>query len=190
MGEGAADAVDWAQGQRTTMAAFLARYTLHDSAIDQVIFSADGSAQLTVAWDPVWLERPFAQAGLPPPTMRHYALYLKFVHVLGARIDDFLPDEQPFSNGTIAGANTQLLSVTQRADLRDALELLRDTETSTGRVRREPAIPDGAYCTVVHTIFGADIVLYHTGEVIALCYDPDGQIIHLPGLTSSPGDAP
>ncbi len=179
MGEGT---MDWAPGQLTTMTAFLGTYTLHDSVIDQVSFSADGWALLTVDWDPVWLERPFAQAGLPPPTMRNYSLYLKFVHVLGARMDDFLPDEQPFADRTIAGAETQVLNETQRADLRDALELLRDSEKSTGRVRRQAAIPDGAHCTVVYTIFDAEIALYHMGEVMALCYDPDGQLIHLPGL--------
>lgn len=175
-------AVNWAHAQLTTMAAFLGTYTLHDSVIDQVSFSADGWALLTVDWDPVWLERPFAEAGLPPPSMRHYSLYLKFVHVLGARMDDFLPAGQPFSDRTIAGVETQVLNVTQRADLRDALELLRDSEKSTGRVRRQPAIPDGAHCTVVYTIFDAEIALYHTGEVMALCYDPDSQLIHLPGL--------
>jgi hypothetical protein len=169
--------LDWTQGQQTTMGAFLAFYTLHDSVIDQFIFSVDGSAWLTVGWDPVWLERPFAQAGLPPPQMTNYALYLKFPHVLGVRLDDFLPDEQPFSDSTIANADTQLLSAAQRADLRDALELLSDAEKSSDRVRREPEIPDGAHCTAVRTIFGAHIVFYHTGEIVALCYDADGQVI-------------
>ena len=176
------DELNWAQGQQTTMGAFLASYTLHDSAIEQFIFLADGSALLTVDWDPVWLERPFTQAGLPPPAMKIYSLCLKFVHVLGARLDDFLPDEQPFSDSTIANSETQLLSAAQRADLRDALELLSDTERPSGPIRHEPKIPDGAHCTVVRTIFGAHIVLYHTEEIVALCYDPDGQVCHLPSL--------
>jgi hypothetical protein len=176
------DELNWTHGQQTTMGAFLASYTLHDSVIDQFIFLEDGSALLIVDWDPVWLEWPFAQAGLPPPTMRDYSLYLKFVHVLNARIDDVAPDELPFSDGTIEDAVTQVLSAVQRADLRGALELLSDTEKSRDRVRREPEIPDGAHCTDVRTIFGAHVVLYHTAEIMALCYDPGGQVVHLPGL--------
>jgi hypothetical protein len=59
---------------------------------------------------------------------------------------------------------------------------LSDTEKSSDPVRREPGIPEGAYCTVVGTILGAHIVLYHMEEIVALCYDPDGQVVHLPGL--------
>jgi hypothetical protein len=105
-----ADELNWAQGQQATMGAFLAFYMLHDAVIDQFIFSADGSAWLTVGCDPVWLERPFAQGGLPSPGTENYSLYLKFAHVLGVRINEVALDTIPVVNGTIDAADTQLLS--------------------------------------------------------------------------------
>jgi hypothetical protein len=51
---------------------------------------------------------------------------------------------------------------------------LSATEKSGDPVRREPEISDGAYCAVVRTIFGAHTALYHTEEIVALCYDADG----------------
>jgi hypothetical protein len=82
---------DWSQGQRTTMAALLAHYTLHDSELRECAFSVDGSAILTFAWDRVWLERPFAQANLIPPTDPW--LFLNIPRVLHATLDDMATTE-------------------------------------------------------------------------------------------------
>jgi hypothetical protein len=128
------------------------------------------------------LERPFTLASLPHPGTKNYSLYLKFAHVLGVRIDDVALDSIPVVNGTIGDAKTYLLSATQRAHLRDALESLSDTENPSDPIRRDPAIPEGAHCTVIGTILGAQFVLYHTESIVALCYDPNGQVVHLPGL--------
>jgi hypothetical protein len=161
------------------MAAFLAHYTLHDAQVRECAFSVDGSAVLTFAWDRVWLEAPFTQAGLPSP--EEPWLFLQFPQVLLATIDDTVSD-RAYENGTVARGDSALLSLEQRERLRAAFTLLHSMQPGNS-ANSEPDIPEGIQCTTVETIFGRRITLYHKQEVVVLCQEAaDGRLIPVPGL--------
>jgi hypothetical protein len=160
------------------MTAFLSRYSLHDAQARACAFRVDGSAVLTFAWDRVWLETPFAQAGLP--ALEEPWLFLRFPQVLLATLDDTGSDHT-YENGTVARGDSEQLSLEQRERLRAAFALLRRTEPSSS-TNAEPDIPEGTHSTTVETIFGRRITLYHSQDVVVLCQEADGRLIHVPGL--------
>jgi hypothetical protein len=174
------ETLNWAHGQRTTMTAFLSRYTLHDADVHECALSADGSAVLTVAWDRVWLEAPFTQAGLPVP--EDPWLFLQFPQVLLATIDD-TATKRAYENGTVARGDSEQLSLDQRERLRAALVLLRALQPSNWSTTSEPDIPEGTECTTVQTVLGRRITLYHSPDVVVLCQEAaDDRLLHVPGL--------
>jgi hypothetical protein len=171
--------LDWAHGQRTTMPSFLAHYTLHDAQALGCAFTVEGAAVLTFAWDRVWLEAPFTQAGLPTP--EEPWLFLKFPRVLSATIDDTAPD-RAYEDGTVARADSGLLSPEQRVDLGTVLSLLPATTAIGNSVTSDAALLEETHCTMVETIFERRILLYHTRDVVVLCQEADGRRIQIPGL--------
>lgn len=170
--------LNWVQSQQTTMTAFLSLYTLHDAEMRECALLVDGSAVLTFVWDRVWLEVPFAQTHLSAP--QEPWLFLQFPHVLMATIDDTAAD-RTYENGTVASGDSTLLNLEQRERLRATFALLRLMEPASS-TSSEPVIPQETHCTTIETIFGRRGTLYHSQEVIVLCQEADGRLIHIPGL--------
>jgi hypothetical protein len=171
--------LDWAHGQQTTMTAFLAHYTLHDAQAHACAFTVEGAAVLTFAWDRVWLEAPFTQAGLPVP--EEPWLFLKFSRILSATIDDTAAN-RAYEDGTVARADSRVLSAGQRADLNAVLALLPATTEVGSSTTWVPDSAEETYCTTVETIFGRRMLLYHTRDIVVLCQEADGRLVHIPGL--------
>jgi hypothetical protein len=166
----------WNRAQTSSMPAFLAQYTLHDSPWIGFWFGA-GEPIALIRWDTFWHKDriPFPGSNVaewPLLLMKFTRLY-QYLISTRKDLDDFVLGE------VIEAAESNLVEPQQREALLAASLQLKGFSDDY----REQFLNEKLYHTVFQGTYKQQIHLFHGGEVQFLCIDQTGIPISIPGLS-------
>lgn len=160
--------------QRTTMAAFLAEYTLHDSYwIGLWCDPVSQSAAAIFQWDSFWSD---GRIPFPSSLVATWPiLIIVFPQVAHVSFSDKTGDI--LLNG-IATAETTVLSHTERAQLLEVLITFQAFPDSAAQF----SLDDTICRTSISGILGEQLIIVHAPEVQVLCFTHAGERLAIPDI--------
>jgi hypothetical protein len=177
-----ADAFPWEEATRTTLPAFVAAYTLHDSYWLGWYARPNREAIAILRFD-TW--HTGGVVPFPGSVVAHWPLLLVRVERLYQLHMDYgsSPAYDAVLVGTIAAARSATIPGAEREALLDAaLRQPGDQDALSAYLLEDPL-----YRTVFQSVGAGQVQAIHGGATDVLCLSREGDVLRLPGLTIARG---